>query len=257
MEDRHVATTFTWDGGDRRLTVYGVFDGHNGSSVAEHCRVHLPHHVASVLRTKTTDLASVPGCLRAAFDIVDEHAAAESSLRSDEVGSTACVAIVTRTSVWVANAGDSRAFIRTGDGTIVNMSADHKPSEASEHARIYRGGGVVTYGDGVARVQGRLSLSRSIGDRALRPHVVCTPDVRVWRRSAGSGSSSYMIIASDGVWDVMSNADVARIVDAAVPNGASRAYVDMSGVTQALKKVVAEARRLRSGDNITVMYVAL
>lgn len=261
MEDTHAARTFSWDQGWRRLNVYGVFDGHNGATVAQHCARHLPRHVANVLRGQATSIGAVPGCLHDAFHQVDDNMVDVPALRANDIGCTACVAVVTHTDVWVANAGDSRAFIRTVDGEIVLMSEDHKPCTPTEHARILRSpGGFVSHADGTARVQGRLSLSRSLGDQAMRPHVICTPDVRRWQRTKGKqigGAASapcYMIVASDGVWDVLNNDEVAKIVDIRAPLAMGSGY---GAVIDALCRVLAEARRRRSGDNITIMFVAL
>lgn len=240
MEDRHVAKTFTWDDGTRRASVFGVFDGHNGASVAEHCQRYMADHVVRSMRSSVTNLSSVAPCLRKSFHDIDDSAAANAEVRSHEVGSTACVAVVTHRHVWVANAGDSRAFLRTAAGSIFPMSEDHKPCSVSELARIRQSGGTVSYADGIARIAG-LSLSRSIGDRARRPHVICTPDIRQWSRVG----KAYMVIASDGVWDVLDNVDVARIVDSC------------DTVADGLRQVLAEARRRRSKDNITILHVQL
>lgn len=240
MEDRFVAKTFTWNDGTRRASVFGVFDGHNGASVAEHCQRHMADRLVHNMRTGVTDLSTVAPCLRQAFHDVDDSAAASAEVRSHEVGSTACVAIITQRHVWVANAGDSRAFLRTSAGLVLPLSEDHKPDDPAELERITRSGGVVYHTDGIARIDG-LSLSRSIGDRARRPHVICTPDVRQWRREG----RAYMVIASDGVWDVLNNVDVARIVDNA------------GSVADGLRQVLAEARRRRSKDNISILHVQL
>lgn len=241
MEDRFVAKTFAWDDGTRRATVYGVFDGHNGASVAEHCQRYMADQVVGDMRTSVTTLSSVAPCLRKSFHNVDDSAAAAQGVRSHEVGSTACVAVVTQRHVWVANAGDSRAVLRIASNQIpYPLSEDHKPSGAAEMERIRLSGGTVSHADGIARISG-LSLSRSIGDRARRPHVICTPDVRQWRRD----EKAYMLMASDGVWDVMSNQEVVDIVD------------NETSVADGLRQVLAEARRRRSRDNITILFVQL
>lgn len=236
MEDFHVMSSFS---GPHEVCVFGVFDGHGGASVAEHCSRHMATCVAQGHFGPQQQQQPIEARLTAAFHAVDDGAAQD--VRSRSAGSTACVALVTPTDVWVANAGDSRAFVRARGRQLVEMSEDHKPSTARERARILQGGGVISYASGMARVGG-LNLSRSIGDLHARPHVVCTPDVRRWPRTC----DAYLIIASDGVWDVLDNAMVAGIVEGAHQSaGAS------------LQEVVRQARMLGSRDNITIMYVAL
>lgn len=62
----------------------------------------------------------------------------------DKSGSCAIVCILTETSIYIANVGDSRAFISKNNGRICeSLSNDHKPSEAPERKRIEAAGGRV------------------------------------------------------------------------------------------------------------------
>ena len=80
-------------------------------------------------------------------------------------GCTAVVAaVVGGETVYVANAGDSRAVLCDGAGRARPLSVDHKPAAPAEAARIRAAGGFVSSFGGVARVNGNLSLSRAIGD---------------------------------------------------------------------------------------------
>jgi serine/threonine protein phosphatase PrpC len=74
-------------------------------------------------------------------------------------GCTACVALVTETEIYCANAGDSRCVV-SNSGKAIEMSIDHKPELPTEKARIERAGGFVEDN----RVKGILNLSRSLGD---------------------------------------------------------------------------------------------
>ncbi len=64
---------------------------------------------------------------------------------------------------YVLSAGDSRAVLCRG-GTALALSEDHKPSRASERARIMAAGGFLSEIGGITRVNGNLNLSRAIGD---------------------------------------------------------------------------------------------
>lgn len=54
------------------------------------------------------------------------------------------------------------------------LTTDHKPDEAQEKLRIYHVGGFINES---RRVDGILTLSRSVGDNYLQPHVTYCPDV--------------------------------------------------------------------------------
>ena len=79
------------------------------------------------------------------------------------VGTTACVCLVTPTEIYCANTGDSRAILTRGTSTF-ELSDDHKPDNEDELIRIEAAGCDVTDG----RVAGKLSLSRAIGDLAYK-----------------------------------------------------------------------------------------
>jgi serine/threonine protein phosphatase PrpC len=93
----------------------------------------------------------------------------------------------TRT-IITANIGDSRAVL-CRNGHTIPLSRDHKPDDPIEQQRIQQLGGRIVWDGkvdrflepihdlGCYRVNGRLSLSRSIGDRLDRPVVNSDPDI--------------------------------------------------------------------------------
>ncbi len=96
----------------------------------------------------------------------------------------------------------------------MELSVDHKPYTPSEQARIEAAGGTVS----MKRVNGDLAVSRALGDfvykhsrelPAERQQVSPEPEFIVKERSA---EDQFLILACDGIWDVMSNEDVARNV---------------------------------------------
>lgn len=62
----------------------------------------------------------------------------------DRSGSCAIIAILVDDILYVANVGDSRAFVSESGGKIYkNLSEDHKPESLSEKKRILQNGGDV------------------------------------------------------------------------------------------------------------------
>lgn len=129
---------------------------------------------------------------------------------ADNVGCTAICALVRENDIVAANAGDSRAVLCRG-GQAVELSFDHKPASEVEKSRIEAAGGYLEDTPGGARVNGNLNLSRAIGDLEykkrsdLQPEqqIICsTPDVLIKERSP---EDEFVILACDGVWDVMTN----------------------------------------------------
>lgn len=237
MEDRHCAI-----GGsslDRPLIV-GVFDGHGGDEVATYVSTTLPQNIMEnwFLKGDKTPVFAT------SFLATDAQAAA--NVRKNMVGTTACVAVVdqlTRT-LWVANTGDSRCVLKTTTD-VIQMSSDHKPETPQETQRINNSGGFVANVYGVHRVMGNLSVSRSLGDWYMRPFVIPHPGVS---SRALHGKESYLLLATDGLWDVFNSKDACDLLDNELKNPKTK----RSG---ALKRLLMEARRRGSQDNITALMV--
>ncbi|OQR90973.1 hypothetical protein ACHHYP_05103 [Achlya hypogyna] len=148
-----------------------------------------------------------------------------------EDGTTCLVAIVRDSVLYVGNVGDSRAVLvkefSNGKVLALALSEDHKPEVPAERARIEALGGQVTglVNGGrapnfalnmwplnrvldVPRVDGILSMSRAIGDSAMKPVISADADVTVHLLTA---ADKYLILACDGLWDVISNSKAAKV----------------------------------------------
>ncbi|KAJ7947590.1 Protein phosphatase 2C [Quillaja saponaria] len=206
------------NGNDSELHYFGVYDGHGCSHVATKCRDRLHELVKEELESDELCLEWKTAMERS-FSRMDKEVIAwnESVTRAkcrcelqspdcDAVGSTAVVAILTPYKIIVANCGDSRAVL-CRNGKAVPLSSDHKPDRPDELNRIQEAGGRVIYWDG-ARVLGMLAMSRAIGDNYLKPYVSCEPEVTIIDRTA---EDECLILASDGLWDVVSNETVCSV----------------------------------------------
>ncbi|PIN21545.1 Serine/threonine protein phosphatase [Handroanthus impetiginosus] len=198
---------------------FGVYDGHGGCQVANYCRDRIHSALTEELEII---MASVND--RSNKDHVEEHwrrAFMKCFLKVDDeiggkgnlepvapetVGSTAVVAIVCSSHIIVANCGDSRAVLCRGKEPMA-LSVDHKPNREDEYARIEAAGGKVIQWNG-HRVFGVLAMSRSIGDRYLKPWIIPDPEVVFVPRAR---EDECLVLASDGLWDVMKNEEVCDI----------------------------------------------
>jgi protein phosphatase 1L len=214
---------------------FGVFDGHSGRRACEYARDNLPRQVQAELSKAEPDEA-----LRRAFLKTDEEFLKIANKEGLGDGSTAITALVRGRTLWVANAGDARAILVSGS-TAIAMSEDHKPNRESERRRITQAGGTVTF-MGCWRVNGVLATSRGFGDRELKKVVSAEPEIR--HRTLMEGDD-YLVLASDGIWDVLSNQIVAEIV---ARSGGCRA---------AASAVTEEALRRGSMDNVTAVVISL
>eukprot|EP00758_Cryptobia_borreli_P011991 Tbor_TRINITY_DN5708_c1_g2::TRINITY_DN5708_c1_g2_i3::g.19964::m.19964/K14803/PTC2_3; protein phosphatase PTC2/3 len=208
MEDAHLSQLNLQ--GDPKSALFGVYDGHNGNCVAKYCGLYMAEHLLNQVveyEAKRYGDAFVKAYL-------DIDGTLQNNPDYSDGGCTAVSVLLIDSKLICASAGDSRAILYRTDGEIVALSEDHKPSRPSEQERIRKAGGSVEQG----RVNG-LSLTRAIGDfsaktdttRSLADQVITAkPDIS--ETPLTPEKDKYLIIACDGVWDVVSNKECAAFV---------------------------------------------
>ncbi|CAL9767726.1 unnamed protein product [Musa acuminata subsp. burmannicoides] len=240
---------------------FAVYDGHGGAMVARACRDRLHVAVAEeVWRRRAAGEGEGPEmwrrALEAGFARVDaEVMEAARAMKKGMVGSTAVVAVVAEKWIVVANCGDSRAVLSRG-GVAVPLSIDHKPDRPDELRRVEALGGRILCWD-CPRVLGVLSTSRSFGDYLLKPYVSSDPELTVTGRTE---KDEFLILASDGLWDVISSEMACRVIGKCLEVLASDGYpcgVANSAAKEAAAVLVRLAISRGSVDNISVVVVKL
>ncbi|KAJ6803541.1 putative protein phosphatase 2C 30 [Iris pallida] len=250
---------------------FGVYDGHGCSHVAASCRDRMHEIVSAEIESSTAPSPDWKEVMERSFSRMDtevvttpgglQNASCRCELQTpkcDHVGSTAVVAVVSADRIVVGNCGDSRAVL-CRRGLPVPLSSDHKPDRPDELNRIQEAGGRVIYWDG-ARVLGVLAMSRAIGDSYLKPYVTSEPEVTVTERSE---EDECLILASDGLWDVVTNETACQVVRMCLRGGSSG--TPSSSSSSSTDKACSDAAMLltklalarHSADNVTVVVVDL
>ncbi|KAK6947912.1 PPM-type phosphatase-like domain [Dillenia turbinata] len=240
---------------------FGVYDGHGGVKVAQACRDRMHRLLARELEGGEREKWEWEEVMRGCFKKMDEEVNEGDREREDgemegvnTVGSTAAVVVVTKEEVVVANCGDSRVVLCRG-GAALPLSSDHKPDRPDEMKRVEAVGGRVINWNGF-RVLGVLATSRSIGDYYLKPYVSSEPEVTVSKRTE---LDSFLIIASDGLWDVILNEVacdvVSRCLDGQLRKSSEAVKGNHAAEAAALLAELAMAKG--STDNISIVVVEL
>lgn len=182
----------------------------------------------------------------AAEENAADAAAANNQMQPGDSGTTACVVMVTPDWIVCANAGDSRSVMCHERLNAVPLSFDHKPDDQSEEQRIRAAGGYVAMG----RVEGDLAVSRGLGDYrfknistvmstqstgfasngiriesqdvTMKPgeqKVSSVPDIIVVSRDIEQ--ERFIVVACDGIFDVMTNRDLVEVTDGLFREGES------------------------------------
>lgn len=156
----------------------------------------------------------------------------------------------------MAHVGDSRAVLCAKGGVTRRLCEDHLAGRPDELDRIEASGGLVVDVRGVCRVNGVLAVSRAIGDIGLKDLVIANPDVC---RVPLTGGEEFLLIASDGVWDVLSDEESVHMVRHILfTHEKSQEGEEEEGMEEkAAKSIIACAWDRGSTDDMSVIVVNL
>ncbi|KAB1209895.1 putative protein phosphatase 2C 58 [Morella rubra] len=221
---------------DNKLGLFAIFDGHLGHDVASYLQIHLFDNIL-----KQDDFwTATENALRRAYRATDDEILEKARVLG-KGGSTAVTAIlINGEKLVVANVGDSRAVIRT-NGKAIQLSVDHEPSKERSFIES-RGGFVSNLPGDVPRVDGQLAVARAFGDKSLKLHLSSEPDVAVEMINDGT---DLIILASDGIWKVMSNQDAVDCIK------------HSKDAQSAAEHLIEEALSRKSKDDISCIVVKL
>ncbi len=256
MEDAHIADLALDE--EKKLSVFGVFDGHGGGEVAQFCRRHFRDILKENDKFKKEQYEDL---FRESFLNVDVNLQTESGkeeladmkranppnkspifkilgetvgngtpnpatqtpdqMMLDSIGCTAnCLIIKNNKQIVIANSGDSRSVLCRG-GQAFALSEDHKPDNQEELARITKAGSYVTEG----RVDGNLNLSRALGDLKYKQNKELTPQEQPITAFPDikvvdiQPEDEYIVMGCDGIWESKSNEEMVEFVSARFKEG--------------------------------------
>ncbi|KAL1216501.1 putative protein phosphatase 2C 1 [Cardamine amara subsp. amara] len=256
------------------VTFCGVFDGHgpHGHLVSRKVRDSLPVKLMSFMNsikskqngTRTSKPVSQEAvkeesteedklnflweeAFLKSFNAMDKELRSHPNLESFCSGSTAVTIIKQGSNLFMGNIGDSRAILGSKDSNdsmaAVQLTVDLKPDLPREAERIKQcKGRVFALQDEpeVPRVwlpfdnAPGLAMARAFGDFCLKEYgVISTPE---FSHRVLTDRDQFIVLASDGVWDVLSNEEVVEVVASASSRAsAARLVVDSAAREWKLK----------------------
>ena len=183
--------------GDKNSHLFCLFDGHGGVNVSQFLQDNFYKYFKEML-----PMSNPQENFKELFNIIDNKI---KDLNLLNIGSTACIIYITKENgkkvLYSANIGDTRSVLISSND-YKRLSYDHRATDTNEYNRIVQSGGIVFAG----RVYGTLMLSRAFGDWELKSYgVISEPHVT---KININENDKYVIMASDGIWDVLDDADV-------------------------------------------------
>mmetsp|Transcript_44832 Transcript_44832/g.130587 ORF Transcript_44832/g.130587 Transcript_44832/m.130587 type:complete len:281 (+) Transcript_44832:177-1019(+) len=245
-------------GGGRASAFFAVYDGHGGRQVVDFVTRELHESVLREMRRTS----SVPDALLQAFQSTDEEIVRRGIMAS---GCTACACVLVQEAharvIYTAHLGDSRAVMsRGGSATRLTSMTDHKATDPLEGKRVIEAGGQIIND----RVNGMLAMTRALGDHLLKmpvlPNDVVSnvPDITSTDLTA---QDSFVILACDGLWDVMNDQQAVELVADSLRELAPFARTleaEGRSLAEILARMLVEEGLARgSNDNISVVVIFL
>jgi len=239
MEDAHAAV-FPFNHSVQQA-FFGVFDGFAGRDCAEDATKALPKALADNIAA-----TGLSADLTAIWPKV--FADADEALRKHEYVGCTCTSVF----VWefegeryvqAANVGDSNVYLFRGDKAIM-LNTEHKVTSAEERKRIQAMGVEMTAGQ--TRING-VAVARALGTHFIKDEklgIVSTPSVSTVYKL--QPDDHFLVIASDGLWDVISGQDACEMV---------RDLPDASAMATTLLKHAVKCTKCV--DNVTVVVIRL
>ncbi|XP_022059174.1 protein phosphatase 1K, mitochondrial [Acanthochromis polyacanthus] len=227
------------------LLYFAVFDGHGGPHAADYCFTFMEKFIRDALE-EDDDLERV---LKKAFLGADKalhtHLSYFNNASFMTAGTTATVAMLRDgVELVVGSVGDSRALL-CRKGRAKKLTKDHTPERKDERLRIQSFGGFVTWNSlGQANVNGRLAMTRSIGDFHLKTSgVIAEPDTQ--RFTVQHANDSFLALTTDGINFLLSDQEICDVIN------------QCQNPTEAADVIAQQALQYGSEDNATIVIVPL
>mmetsp|Transcript_12533 Transcript_12533/g.17119 ORF Transcript_12533/g.17119 Transcript_12533/m.17119 type:complete len:315 (+) Transcript_12533:79-1023(+) len=284
MEDRYVTISSLIPGSAHDASFLAVYDGHGGREAADYAAETLHKNLMTELQAPggiQTDMGGAETAIENAYLSTDKQM---KLCVPQSCGTTAVTALVVRGKqagvsssagggegarvLYVANVGDARAVLcrnmepnkTTGQVEAERMSVDHKPGDPDEKLRIEQAGGAVIN----HRVLGVLAVSRALGDHELKSLVSGKPFVRMVDLP-GTKGQGLLILACDGIFDVMSDRETIEfvigkykvLINGAEVDGKNTQGRDQYVATALARSLVQEAIKRSTRDNVTAVIALL
>ncbi|XP_074570051.1 putative protein phosphatase 2C 60 [Curcuma longa] len=276
-------------------TFVGVYDGHGGPETSRYVNDHL---FQNLKRFGTEQQSMSTDVIRKAYQSTEEGFI---SLVTKQwpvkpqiaaVGSCCLVGVICGSTLYIANVGDSRVVLgrgvkATGEVLAMQLSAEHNVAIESVRQELHSmhpdDKQIVVLKHNVWRVKGLIQISRSIGDVYLKkaefnceplhvkfrlrepfkkPILSAEPSISVQPLQP---QDQFLIFASDGLWEHLSNQEAVDIVQNNPRNGSARRLIKAALQEAAKKREMrySDLKKIDRGvrrhfhDDITVIVVFL
>lgn len=232
----------------KNVDFFSIYDGHGGKLVSSYVK----NNLSKLLLNKKVQYPLSKRDVVSIYDSMQTNLKTQSF--SHHMGSTGLVMVRFKNNgedfLNIINNGDSRCIL-CRDNFAMPLTKDHKPSWPEEHHRIVQMGGKPHFDGYDWRIK-ELSVSRAFGDVDATPYVTHRPDLYRYKLDK---SDKFIVMACDGLWDVMTNSEVVNFVLMSCFDSTTKSRKKCN--FNIAKKLAEHALTKGSTDNITAIVAFL
>ena len=233
MEDKSYIKINIIEKENHKISLFAIFDGHGGKLVSDYLYNNYEKTLISILEKNNYNIEK---SIKESFKEIDNNL--EKKPNTKTIGSTATIILIDNNILYCANVGDSESYYISKD-KIIKLTNLHNCNNKNEVERVKNSKGLI-FGN---RVFGMLNLTRSIGDFDFKIYGVINEPF-IYKVNLIENYSKYVILGSDGVWDVINDSDLIQI---------EKKYGSLC--KNFCNKIVEEAINKGSQDNISCIVI--
>ena len=220
---------------NHHLSLFAVFDGHGGEYVSQYLKENFSEFLKKAINSKYN--SRFTQILKESIENIDKYF--DNSEEAKNCGSTGTIVVVNNRNIYCANVGDSKCYY-INENEAIQITEDHNCNNKVEVDTLKNKGVAVFRG----RVYGSLNLTRSFGDTEFKKDgITSTPYIK--KIFSDKNDVKYLIIASDGIWDVVDNKKLFQI-SKELKEGSSEEFCN---------NLVNYALENNSNDNISCIVI--
>ena len=280
-----------------KMSYFGIFDGHGGEGCAEFLKDNFLNYLLENKNFPFDIKLSLNETFEKIEEEFFKQKCGTILEQSDRSGSCALVSLIFDNKIYIANLGDSRAIMSINGGTKIKaLTNDHKPNNPKEFERAIKNGSKIYVDDNdeldrdasklnfikdktefekykkaensnedivFREYPSDLAVMRTIGDIKAKKKeyggipgtIINKPDIFIYDIN---GNDDFIIMGCDGIFDDLSNQDVANAAWFIYKNESKEKNYDIHELTQdACDIIIKYAMEKQTSDNLSCIIIGL
>ena len=280
-----------------KISYFGIFDGHGGEGCAEFLKDNFLNYLLENKNFPFDIKLSLNETFEKIEEEFFKQKCGTTLDQSDRSGSCALVSLIFDNKIYIANLGDSRAIMSINGGTKVKaLTNDHKPNNPREYERAIKNGSKIYADDNdetdrdlsklnfikdksefdkykkgenskedivFREYPSDLAVMRTIGDIKAKKKeyggnpgtIINKPDIFIYDINS---NDDFIIMGCDGIFDDLSNQDVANAAWYIYKNESKEKNYDIHELTlDACDIIIKYAMEKQTSDNLSCIIIGL